>query len=221
MGGKVISDTELAVIFRYLNLKLTNSKIILDIGTGTGRVAREIIKSSESNVIGIDLNKYRLKLAAMKKKCLRNYADRYDLVVADGHFLPFKDSIFDSIVCIRSIKYFSDYELGIREMSRVLKEGGVLVLTLSNVFSIDFLLLRLRLLAYKILFNFYFMKNIFEHCGFAIVDFLGLHKIHPKIWTVSNNSHFIAFLKAAELILQKITPKVLFSREILVKLIKS
>ena len=217
VGGRVISTIELAAVIEYLKPK--GSAKILDVGTGTGRVARKILEASEARVIGIDIERDNIKNA--KEKFSENYADKYDLIVADGQFLPFKNSSFDGITCIRTLKYFPNHQLGIREMSRILKNGGTLVLTLSNVFSIDSFLVRLKILAYRTLFNFRRLVQYLRHNNLVVVKYLGLHKIHPKIWTVFENTSFLFFLWAAEFVLQKITPKELLSREILVKLTKS
>jgi len=106
-------------------------------------------------------------------------------------------------------------------MSRILKNGGTLVLTLSNVFSIDSFLVKLKILAYRTLFNFRRPVQYLRHNNLVVVKYVGLHKIHPKIWTVFENTSFLFFLWAAEFVLQKITPKELLSREIPVKLTKS
>lgn len=218
LGGKIISTIESTAILKYLRPK--ESEKILDIGTGTGRIARKIVKTSEVSVVGIDVSKRHIRRANVKKKKLRDSGNRYQLIIADGQFLPFKDSCFNSIICTRTIKYFPNYKTGIREMSRVLKNKGKLVLTLSNIFSIDFVLLRFGILAYKKLFNFRKIAHFFRENDLVVIDYIGLHKIHPKIWTISSNVLFLNFLRTMEEILQKITPKELFSREILVKLIK-
>jgi ubiquinone/menaquinone biosynthesis C-methylase UbiE len=218
-GGKIISITELIKILQYLRPKELEN--ILDIGTGTGRIAREIVVTPGCNVVGIDVNKQDVRLANVKKKSLGDHKDRYELIIADGQFLPFKDSCFDSAICIRTIKYFPNPQAGVREASEVIKDGGKFVLTLSNVFSVDFILLRFGILAYKTLFNFRKFARFFKANNLVLINYTGLHKIHPKIWTVFNSTQFLNFLKAAEEVLQRITPKELFSREILVKLIKN
>jgi ubiquinone/menaquinone biosynthesis C-methylase UbiE len=217
-GGKLVSFSELAVILEYL--KPRSFDRILDVGTGTGRVAREIILTSGASVVGIDINRLNIKVAVRKKKMLKEHEDKYDLIIADGQYLPFKDSSFDSVICIRAIKYFPDYCIGIMEMTRTLKTYGKLVLTISNLFSIDLILIKLKILAYNRLFNFRRIAYFFKRYDLVVASYKGLHKIHPKIWTVSNNQYFLAFLKAAESVLQKLTPKEALSREILVKFIK-
>ena len=215
-GGQLISAIELRTIVKYLRPRPLER--ILDVGVGTGRIAKTMAAYG-CEVVGIDLNKHMLRLAAKRKKELGDRS--YDLILADGQFLPFKNSSFDGITCIRTLKYFPNHQFGIREMSRVLKDGGTLVLTLSNVFSIDSFLVKLKILAYRTLFNFRRLVQYLRHNNLVVVKYLGLHKIHPKIWTVFENTSFLFFLWAAEFVLQKITPKELLSREILVKLTKS
>jgi len=201
-------------------LKPKDYEKILDVGTGTGRIARKIV-GFRADVIGIDVDYARIKHATIRKKNLGDYAHRYKLVVADGQFLPFRNSSFDAIVCIRNLKYLSNYQLGIKEMSRVLKPDGRLILSLSNIFSLDPLLLKIGIdLSYKTLFTFRSVKNIFLRNNLGIINYLGLHKIHPQVWTWFKSPHILALLKAAELILQKVTPKEFLSREILVKFMK-
>jgi len=217
-GGKIISTTELKAVLKYLRPK--KSEKILDIGTGTGRIARKVLLIPNVTVVGIDLNKQHIRCASTKKKRLRDHGNRYQLVIADGRFLPFRDSSFHSVICIRTLKYFLDYKSGIEEISRVLKNHGKLVLTLSNIFSIDIVLLKLKILAYKRLFNFRKTLQFFKENNLVLVNYTGLHKIHPKIWSIFTNAQWLNFLKRTEDILQKITPKELFSREILVKFVK-
>lgn len=216
-GGVLVSTIELSAVLHYLKPK--DYERILEVGTGTGRIARKIV-SFGADVIGIDVNKPRIRRAVIRREGLKDCKHTHELVIADGQFLPFKSSSFDAIVCVRTLKYFPSYRLGVEEMSRVLKLDGRLVLSLSNVLSLDSLLLRIGVLAYRTLFNFRKAKYVFLHNDLVVIDYLGLHKIHPRIWTWFQNSCILDFLRTTELILQKLTPKEFLSREILVKLIK-
>jgi len=218
LGGAMVSIMELNELLDYLKPK--DNEEILDIGTGTGRIARVLIKH-KVDLTGIDLNFARIKTSVKNRLLVGGNASNYKLVVADGQFLPFEDSSFDAIVCIRSLKYFPNYLLGIREMSRVLKPGGRLVLSISNVYGIDSILLRLRLLAYKKLFRFGALKPIFAMNNLKVQDALALNKIHPKVWTFFTNASLLAFLHATELTLKKATPKEFLSRELMLRLVST
>ncbi|NQU83605.1 MAG: class I SAM-dependent methyltransferase [Parcubacteria group bacterium] len=57
-------------------------------------------------------------------------------VVGDAHQLPFEDSKFEQILCTEVLEHLHTPILAIREMERVLKPGGKLILTTRFVFPI-------------------------------------------------------------------------------------
>ena len=72
-----------------------------------------------------------------KSSSMRNLARRYgteiDFHVANISGLPFKTEMFDRVVCISVLEHMSpgEDELAIQEMSRVLKPGGKLLVTVD------------------------------------------------------------------------------------------
>jgi len=215
-GGKILSATEIENILKFLD---TNpSELILDIGTGSGRIARKIISKTGANVIGIDAG----RLAIQSAKTKRKDCSEYYMIIADGQHLPFKNTCFDAIVCIRTLKYFPDYILGLSEMGRVLKSHGRLVVDLSSVLGYETIL---RYITHAIsargahVFNFVKMKKLFRAKKLPIVDSTPLQKIPHKLWNLSANPQILRLLMVSEQVLRKITPSML-SRSILVKCIK-
>jgi ubiquinone/menaquinone biosynthesis C-methylase UbiE len=57
-------------------------------------------------------------------------------VVADAHSLPFENESFDQILCTEVLEHLHTPELAIREMRRVLKPAGKIILTTRFVFPI-------------------------------------------------------------------------------------
>jgi len=51
-------------------------------------------------------------------------------------FLPFKNQIFDYLICIEGIEHLENPHHLVREFARVLKEGGHLIITTPNVMTI-------------------------------------------------------------------------------------
>ena len=45
-------------------------------------------------------------------------------VAADGQALPFRDGIFDAVICQLGLQFFPDPSLGLAEFRRVLRSGG-------------------------------------------------------------------------------------------------
>jgi demethylmenaquinone methyltransferase/2-methoxy-6-polyprenyl-1,4-benzoquinol methylase len=95
-------------------------KRVLDVATGSGDLAAEIARlCPEAIVVGADF--CAPMLAEARKRGLGN------LVVADGLRLPFEDGEFDVVTVGFGLRNMADWALGVREMARVLRPGGLLV----------------------------------------------------------------------------------------------
>jgi demethylmenaquinone methyltransferase/2-methoxy-6-polyprenyl-1,4-benzoquinol methylase len=106
------------------NLGKKHAKV-LDVATGTGRVAMAIAKSYPGyNVIGIDLNSDMLSNAIKKSRNIKNV----DYLIGDVESLSFESSYFDIVASAFSLGIFSDLEKAIKEMHRVLKPKGKIIL---------------------------------------------------------------------------------------------
>lgn len=102
-------------------IKLVNAckgDSILDVGCGTGRYAK---KFAIADYVGIDFSRNMLKVA--KKKVQAKF------VLGDIVNMPFPDCSFDKIVCCLVISHVHKIGAVLKEMSRVLKEDGYIVLT--------------------------------------------------------------------------------------------
>lgn len=115
--------------FAVNQLSKTVSGTFLDVATGTGDVAIEIVKqhSPGTKVIGIDFSKEMLELGR-KKVSEMDYQDQIDLRYGDVTSLPFEDKTFDAAIIAFGIRNISDYKKGVREMARVVKERGKIVI---------------------------------------------------------------------------------------------
>jgi len=212
-GGEILSSMEKEDILKLLNSN--SSDLILDVGTATGRVAREIVSKTGARVIGIDVGRKSLLYAKKRKGNLSNF----ELVVAHGQHLPFRNLSFDSIICIRALKYFQNYVLGISEMDRVLKLSGDLIIDISSVLGYELILRNITRSVHARghhVFNIYKIKNLLERQKLFPEKSLPLQKVPHKIWNLSSNSTILQVLVVLEQTLKKITPQI-FSRSILLK----
>jgi demethylmenaquinone methyltransferase/2-methoxy-6-polyprenyl-1,4-benzoquinol methylase len=96
---------------------------VLDLGSGTGDLSRELVRSGASLVVGGDFTRDMVVAAA------RRYAGRraYAWTVADVLHLPFADATFDAVTNGFLLRNVVDLPAGIAEMARVLRPGGRLV----------------------------------------------------------------------------------------------
>jgi ubiquinone/menaquinone biosynthesis C-methylase UbiE len=107
----------------------------LDIATGTGHTALALA-GHVARVIGIDLTPEMLKEAERLRA--ERGADNVTFRVGDVHHLPFADAEFDLVTCRRAAHHFSDIALALREIRRVLRQGGRVVIDDRSVPEDDF-----------------------------------------------------------------------------------
>jgi len=101
-----------------------DAKVILDVPCGMG-ILSEKLKWIGFDVIALDLE---------EKKYV---PEDNKVVVADlNEGVPFKDASFDMVVSIEGIEHLKDTEKTIKEIYRVLKNGGYLILSTPNVINL-------------------------------------------------------------------------------------
>ena len=98
---------------------------VLEVAVGTGRNLPYYSGSAMRSLTGVDLSPGMLAIARDRARALSLDAD---LRVGNAEALEFGDAAFDTVVCTISLCNIPDYHAAIREMYRVLKPGGRLVL---------------------------------------------------------------------------------------------
>jgi len=100
---------------------------VLDVATGTGDVAIEFARrSGAGSIVGLDRSDGMLAVARDKLRRLE-LDGRVEVVEADALDIPFDDGSFDAVTIAFGLRNLPDYAAGVREMARVLKPGGRLV----------------------------------------------------------------------------------------------
>lgn len=94
---------------------------LLDIGTGTGRMA-ELFAPQASRTVALDNSPEMLRLARARLQHLP--ADRVELVPGDFTALPFADQSFDTVLFHQVLHYAQDPSLPLAEAARVTRPGG-------------------------------------------------------------------------------------------------
>jgi len=97
---------------------------VLDLCSGTGDLAREIVRSRRAGlVVCLDFSHPMLVRASAKLE-RGTAATRAVMVEADALRLPFGDGVFDGVTVAFGVRNFADRDAGLREVLRVLRPGG-------------------------------------------------------------------------------------------------
>ena len=93
---------------------------VLDVATGTGMVARELVRQKGCTVVGVDQSEGMLETAR------RRVNGSVQLVQGSAESLPFGDGEFDALTFTYLFRYVDDPAATIRELARVVRPGGTL-----------------------------------------------------------------------------------------------
>lgn len=114
------------------SLKEIQPKYMLDVATGTGDFAVAAMELNPTSIIGVDISEGMLAVGKKKIK-EKNLAEKIHLQYGDSEKLPFNDGQFDAITCAYGVRNFENLEIGLKEMNRVLRNGGkVAILEFSH-----------------------------------------------------------------------------------------
>ena len=128
------------------NLSKQSPKNILDVATGTGDLAIEMLKVTPDKITGVDISNGMLEIGRKKIK-EKGLEEKISLQEADSENLPFEDNYFDAVCVSFGVRNFENLEKGLSDMFRVLKPGGklyILEFSQPNIFP------------FKQLYQFYF-----------------------------------------------------------------
>lgn len=154
-------------------LKEKTSGKILDIGCGTGNVLVQLA-NGKRELYGIDLSE------KMAETATKRLGEKAVVTVADAQFIPYPERTFDILICNASFHHYPHPGEVLREMHRVLKPGGMLLL--GEGYALQ---------PFRMLLNFYFR---FSKSG----DFhsYGIHELKNML---SRNNFQIHFTKQKDM----------------------
>ncbi len=107
-------------------------KNILDIATGTGDLAINLVETGAIEIIGLDISEGMLDVGR-KKITTKNLDKKIQMVQADSEALPFENDSFDAITVAFGVRNFENLEKGLSEIYRVLKPSGIFVILETSV----------------------------------------------------------------------------------------
>lgn len=101
---------------------------LLDIGCGFGRPAIRFAERTDAQVLGINVSEEQIRTAE-RLAGEAGLTDRARFEVADANQLPYPDGSFDAVWAVEVLMYLPDRLRALKEIHRVLKPGGLFVLS--------------------------------------------------------------------------------------------
>ena len=145
-----------------------NFKTLMDVGCGNGTFLSMVINKFDVEVSGIDIS------PGMIEKSKELLDDRADLKVGDSEHLPWNDRFFDVITCSASFHHYPSPELVLKEMKRVLRSGGILMIadpfTSNELFRFFAnILMKFSKSGDVRIYSQKEMQELLEKCGFSLI----------------------------------------------------
>jgi ubiquinone/menaquinone biosynthesis C-methylase UbiE len=131
--AKAYDHSRISQWFQYTqNLAISEMSLrkdskVLDVGCGTGFAVLQLAAIvSEGRACGIDISPKMIEQARMKVS--KELSGRVEFCEGDSNKIPYSDGCFDNILCTNSFHHYPDPILALREMQRVLKPSGQIVI---------------------------------------------------------------------------------------------
>lgn len=125
--GSFVKKYETNLLLEMLQPRPDES--ILDVGCGTGVFTLDVLAAG-AKIIGLDIS-FPMLIQAEKK------TTQYSFLGTLGNMttLPFADESFDKVFSMTALEFLSDATPAIKELQRVVRPGGTVVLTTLNSLS--------------------------------------------------------------------------------------
>lgn len=149
----------------------SEKKTVLDLATGTADSAIALIQEA-AKVIGADIS-YEMLKAGKKKIEKKGMLSNFIPVSASAYQLPFKDKSFDAVTCAFGIRNMHETKQALKEIYRVIKPGGrivVLEFSLPKGFIRKLYLIYLKKFI-PFIASIFSISSAYEYLGLSIEGF--------------------------------------------------
>jgi len=170
LPGKTSSETLEQHWKRYFFArKFVKNKTVLDVACGSG-YGSFILSKYAKTIVGVDMSQDALKYAK------KNYsAKNLRFYQMDAKKLGYPDNFFDIVISFETIEHVRKYDLFLKEIKRVLKVGGTVIMSTPN-------------------FGFPLPKNKFHISNFTKDEFISLFsKNFSNVEFFGQSKKFISF----------------------------
>ena len=131
-GERMVRQHRPETVWTLNLLEIQPTDTVLEVGCGAGQAIKLAAeKAGDGHVMGIDLSEVMVRIAT-RRNAQAVQAGRVALAQGNMTALPFEDQHFDKIMTIHTFYFWSEPSQVLRELYRVLKSSGRVVITLST-----------------------------------------------------------------------------------------
>ena len=130
---KIIAPCHFMTFFKTLEAKVVADYLeaspgerILDVGCGSGERSVNLAARGCTSY-GIDVDSDSIEMARLL------FGDSGNFLRTNGEWLPFRSEVFDKVACVCALEHIDNDEKALKEAWRVLKPGGILVVTVDSL----------------------------------------------------------------------------------------
>lgn len=167
-------------------LSLVAGMTVLDFGAGTGWASR-LLTQLDCEVISLDVSSSALKIAQelYKRQPVIGSHPESKFLRFDGHRIDLPDGTVDRIVCLDAFHHVANVEQVLREMARVLREGGIAAFSEPGPEHSKSPQSQYEMRMYKVVENDIVIQGIWEMAQRAGFTDVKLAVYNPILFTVS------------------------------------
>ena len=158
---------------------------LLDVGCGTGYLADILTKQKQARYCGVDLSDEMIRVAKGKG------IPSAEFLVGSADKLPYPDESFDIVTCSQSFHHYPYPEKAMQEAMRVLKPGGLYILSDTGISGVgawidNHILFKLAKSGDCHTTDRKGIEKLMEAAGFTVTD---SRKIKGMIYTVTGKKN--------------------------------
>jgi ubiquinone/menaquinone biosynthesis C-methylase UbiE len=191
-GLEAMSKREVAAM--VAGVKSAVGTKVLEVGSGEGRLTRALLREG-----------YSIQTTDGAPGMVRVLTERYPQtspvhMLLDGATIPFENGTFDAVAGLRVWKYVNTRNAVLREMRRVMKTDGVLVLewtSKSGVAKFGYAGASINLLDRAT------VETELRAAGFDVVCHTTTTRLPQPLWKMSSKKGYVLFLNTIESIVEK------------------
>lgn len=103
-------------------------KEALDVAIGTADLSIEMLRQQKAmHITGIDLSQEMMRIGQQKVE-KKGWGDKVRFDLGSAQEMPYEGDSYDAVTCAYGVRNFSNLDLGLKEMARVMKPGGQLII---------------------------------------------------------------------------------------------